>query len=222
MRQFSDLSRHLSLRQKAPARVGALLVLVAAAAAAYLPSTAAAATCSARTVKTPFAALGDTRQYFLAPGGSFEGGASGWSLSNAALVSGNETSYLNSTSDQTSLQLTGSATSAPFCITQDDPVLRFAARSVTTPGSSGNYSQLNVSIVVTNASGSQASFFLGAIHPQGGWFVTPPLEYGSLLSSWLFGSDGLGTATMRVAFTVAGQGGTWYVDDVFVDPFAGR
>jgi hypothetical protein len=103
-------------------------------------------------------------------------------------------------------------------------MIRFAARSVTAPRSNGNYSQLNVSVIVRNAAGSQGTFFLGVIMPQGngGWFVTPQLQYGSLLDSWLFGADGKGTASMQIQLTVAGQGGVWSIDDVYVDPFCGR
>jgi hypothetical protein len=202
---------------------GSAVALSAAVVALGAPA-AQAATCSGRSLVTPFSKFGDTKQYFLAPSGSFEAGASGWALSNAATASGNETYYLNSTTDKSSLKLTGQATSPGFCITRDDPFLRFAAKTVTTAGSSGNYSQLNVSIIVKNAAGSQASYFLGAIQPQGngGWFVVPAMQYGSLFDSYLFGSDGTGTATMQVQFTVAGQGGTWYVDDVYVDPYVGR
>lgn len=201
----------------------AVLVATATVAAMFV-STAQAATCGSRATSAAFARFGDTNQYFLAPAGSFEGGASGWSLSNGATASGNESFFLHSSADTTSLKLTGSATSGGFCVTRNEPRLRFTARTVTTPGSNGNYSQLNVSVVVKNAAGSQASFYLGTIQPQGngGWFVTPTFDYGALLDSWLFGSDGLGTATMQVQFTVAGQGGTWYVDDVYVDPFSGK
>jgi hypothetical protein len=205
----------------------ALLVAVTAVAAtavAFVAPSAQAATCGSRTTGTPFSKFGDSNQYFLAPSGSFESGASGWALQNGSAAAGNDAFNLNSASDKQSLKLTGSATSPSFCITRDDPVLRFAAKSVTTPGANGNYSQLNVSIVVRNAAGSQATFFLGAIAPQGngGWFIVPQLRYGNLLDSWLFGSDGTGTATMQLQFTVAGQGGTWSIDDVYVDPFMGK
>ena len=205
----------------------ALLVAVTAAAAAvvaFVAPAAQAATCGSRTSSTPFSKFGDSNQYFLAPGGSFESGAGGWALQNGSVAAGNDTYSLNSAGDKQSLKLTGSATSGSFCITRDDPLLRFAAKTVTTPGANGNYSQLNVSIVVRNAAGSQATFFLGVIPAQGngGWFISPQLRYGNLLDSWLFGSDGTGTATMQVQFTVAGQGGTWSIDDVFVDPFMGK
>lgn len=200
------------------------VVATAVLAVAFVAPAAQAASCATRTLTSPFSRFGDTNQYFLAPSGSFESGASGWNLSNAATALGNDSYYLNSSTDKSSLKLTGSATSPSFCITRDDPLLRFTAKTVTTAGSNGNYSQLNVSIIVRNAAGSQATYFLGAVQPQGngGWFVLPKMQYGSLFDSYLFGSDGTGIATMQLQFTVAGQGGTWYLDDIYVDPFAGK
>jgi hypothetical protein len=169
-------------------------IAIAVVAAAFVSPAAQAASCASRTLTSPFSRFGDNNQYFLAPSGSFESGASGWALSNAATASGNDSYFLHGTSDQSSLKLTG------------------------------NYSQLNVSIIVRNAAGSQGSYFLGAVQPQGngGWFVLPQMHYGSFFDSYLFGSDGLGTATMQLQFTVAGQGGTWYLDDIYVDPFSGK
>jgi hypothetical protein len=214
------------MRHPASMRRSSLLTVIAIAvvAAAFVSPAAQAASCATRTLTSPFSRFGDNNQYFMAPSGSFESGASGWALSNAATTSGNDSFYLNAATDKSSLKLTGSALSPAFCITRDDPLLRFTAKTVKTAGANGNYSQLNVSIIVRNAAGSQASYFLGAVQPQGngGWFVLPQMHYGSLFDSYLFGSDGLGTANMQLQFTVAGQGGTWYLDDVYVDPYAGR
>jgi hypothetical protein len=213
-------------RHPASLRRSSFLTVLAFAvvAAAFISPAAQAASCATRTLTSPFSRFGDNNQYFLAPSGSFESGASGWGLSNAATTSGNDSFFLNAATDKSSLKVTGSALSPGFCITRDDPLVRFTAKTVKTAGANGNYSQLNVSIVVRNAAGSQASYFLGAVQPQGngGWFVLPQMHYGSLFDSWLFGSDGLGTATMQLQFTVAGQGGTWYLDDIFVDPFVGK
>ena len=215
----------LKLRPTSVRRSSLLTVLaVAVVAAAFVSPAAQAASCATRTLTSPFSRFGDNNQYFLAPSGAFESGASGWALSNAATTSGNNSFFLNAASDKSSLKLTGSALSPAFCITRDDPLLRFAAKTVTTAGSNGNYSQLNVSVIVRNATGSQGSYFLGAIAPKGNgaWFLKPQMHYGSLFDSYLFGADGTGTATMQIQFTVAGQGGTWYLDDLYVDPFAGR
>lgn len=215
----------LRLRPTSVRRSSLLTVLaVAVVAAAFVSPAAQAASCATRTLTSPFSRFGDSNKYFLAPSGSFESGTAGWALSNAAVSTGNESFFLNATTDKSSLKLTGSALSPTFCITRDDPLLRFTAKTVTTAGSNGNYSQLNVSIIVRNAAGSQGTYFLGAVQPQGNgaWFVLPQMHYGSLFDSYLFGSDGLGTATMQLQFNVQGQGGTWYLDDIYVDPFAGK
>jgi hypothetical protein len=215
----------LRLRPTSVRHSSLLTVLaVAVVAAAFVSPAAQAASCATRTLTSPFSRFGDNNSYFLAPSASFESGAPGWALSNAATTLGNESFFLRAATDKSSLKLTGSALSPGFCITRDDPLLRFSAKTVTTAGSNGNYSQLNVSIIVRNAAGSQGKYFLGAVQPQGngGWFVLPQMHYGSMFDSYLFGSDGLGTATMQLQFNVAGQGGTWYLDDIYVDPFAGK
>jgi len=220
------LSRLVAVRPVKPILALVVAAVATAAAAAVLTPSAQAASCGSRALASPFSKAGDSNQYFLAPSGSFEAGASGWSLSSASVVAGNETSYLNGSADEQSLRLTGSgsATSPAFCITRDDPQLRFVTRTATATGSTGNYSQLNVSINVQNSAGSQANFFLGTVTPTGfsNWSFSQQFSYGKLLDSWLFGANGSGTAMMRVQFTVAGQGGNWFVDDVFVDPFCGR
>lgn len=202
-------------------RVSSLLLPLAALAAILVTAApAGAATCGSRTLSKPFP--GDANSYFLAPGGSFESGTPAWALANAAVVTGNESLYLRSTADTRSLKIAGSATSPAFCVTADDPLARLVARTVRTAGSSGNYSQLNVSVTLRNAAGSVASYYLGTLLPPGheAWFVTPRFDWGVQAGGWIFAYDG--TATAQLTFTVAGGGGVWFVDDVFVDPFAGR
>ena len=123
----------LKLRPTSVRRSSLLTVLaVAVVAAAFVSPAAQAASCATRTLTSPFSRFGDNNQYFLAPSGSFESGASGWALSNAATASGNNSFFLNAASDKSSLKLTGSALSPAFCITRDDPLLRFTAKTVKT------------------------------------------------------------------------------------------
>src|SRR5438105_3682323 len=74
----------------------AFLGLLAVPAGAFA-SNSILATCQTPPVSTPFSQWGDSNDYFLAPGGSFEGTADqvGWTLSNAALTSGNEPFLVN-------------------------------------------------------------------------------------------------------------------------------
>jgi hypothetical protein len=70
---------------------------------------------------------GDTADYSLAPGGNFESGTAGWTLSNGAkVVTGNETLGVSSGSKALQLPLGGSATSPAFCVDESNPHFRFA------------------------------------------------------------------------------------------------
>jgi hypothetical protein len=206
------------------ARPARLLLAVGAAIAAIVaasPAAQAATGCGSRAQTTPFAKYGDSNSYFLAPLGNFEAGVSGWTLSNASVVAGNESFFLGGTADKSSLKIGGSASTTSFCITKDDPLVRFAAKSVPS-GSGGNYSQLNVSAIIRSPSGSVMTYYLGALQASGyaNWTLTPQLSWGSAFADYLFGPDG--TASIQFQFNVQGQGGNWLIDDVYVDPFSGR
>ena len=61
-----------------------------------------------------FAPFGDQHSYYLTSDGGFEGGGAGWTFTGGAkVVAGNETSYLHSSSDRSSLLIPngGTATS---------------------------------------------------------------------------------------------------------------
>jgi hypothetical protein len=69
---------------------------------------------------------GDAADYSLAPGGNFENGTSGWTLSaGAKIVSGNETLGVSSGSHALQLPLSTSATSPAFCVDESNPSFRF-------------------------------------------------------------------------------------------------
>ncbi len=102
-------------------------------AAVFVSSGAAfAAQCPTQSVKQKFSKWGDSSNYFLVPGGSFEGTPAqvGWTLSGADLTAGNEPCHLNSASDDQSLLINGggSATSPVFCVDSTMPSLRFFVR----------------------------------------------------------------------------------------------
>src|SRR5215211_9457494 len=85
--------------------VGSRLLLCAAAAALAIAVTAPSAhagvlvasapNCAAQALSQPFARFGDYARYALVPGGTFEKGAPGWSLSRAAAGSANERFYVH-------------------------------------------------------------------------------------------------------------------------------
>src|SRR5215210_5880535 len=79
-----------SLRILLPALALLIFALAAPAAQAGKNSTPAGltvtASCEYTGFEQPFANWGDSNSYLLAPGGSFESGAPGWTLSGAAAV----------------------------------------------------------------------------------------------------------------------------------------
>ena len=70
-------------------RCAAVALLGAATATATVPASALAADsttgCPEQPTTKAFAKWGDTRDYALVPGGSFENGKLGWSFSNASI-----------------------------------------------------------------------------------------------------------------------------------------
>jgi hypothetical protein len=69
---------------------------------------------------------GDAADYSLAPGGNFENGTGGWTLSaGAKIVTGNETLGVSSGTHALQLPLSTSATSPAFCVDESNPSFRF-------------------------------------------------------------------------------------------------
>ena len=160
-----------------------------------------------------FQAFGDSAAYTLAPGGSFESGASGWSLSDASVVAGNESYHVRGASDSHSLAIspTGVAVSPPICVDVTTPTFRFFARQT-----SGNWAQMNVNRLWTDASGVAHTTTAGSIHGTTNWAPTAVLNLGDSLPLWQQRS----TLTVRLQFLPATYGGSWAIDDVYIDPYS--
>ena len=156
--------------------------------------------------------LGDTASYALVPGGDFEGNMSGWTLNGASVVSGNEPWYVTNSSDSQSLSVPAgaSAVSPPFCVSNQFPSWRFFAKL----GGGAVWSSLNVSVQWTDQNGNTGVMPVATL--QGGsfrsWAPTASLQLGPVL-------DSSTTMTERLVFS-GGNGATWQIDDVYVDPYA--
>lgn len=111
-----------------------LAAAAAAAAVAAVPAVASAACVPAPTSKA-FSKAGDNADYSVAPGGDFESGAAGWSLSGGAkVVSGNETlgffqGPVVKGSKSLSLPVGAIATSPEFCVDETNPYFRFMTKA---------------------------------------------------------------------------------------------
>jgi hypothetical protein len=154
---------------------------------------------------TPFAAWSDYANYAFAPDGGFEAGGSGWSLSGARVVAGNESFYVHSKTDKVSLSLPAgaSATSPPMCISLFSSKMRFVAR-----GDTG--SKVKVQIVYRGL----LSSLLGIL--DGGTYSTSSSWKPSPQIGMLGGVLPLLTSSVSFRFTAVG--GAVAIDDVYLDP----
>jgi hypothetical protein len=201
-----------------------LLVFVLAALALTLAKAppASAAGCASQTATKAFSRFGDFNDYFLLPSGHFESGAGGWTLSTGAkVVPGNETYYLRSSADKASLQIPASGTvKSPWvCIAKNEPMLRFVARS-SGSGTGGNYTNLVASMTIKGSTGSVVNVYLGDLSAASyaGWKPSPIYSYAVWLNqAWLY--NGGDTVQVQVQFAVGGSGGSWNIDDLYIDPF---
>jgi hypothetical protein len=170
------------------------------------------ASCPPSSVSTPFSQWGDSNNYFLLPGGSFEGTADqvGWTLSGASLTSGNEPFFVNDPGDSQSLTIAGggSATSPFFCVDNTMSSMRFFAQQ--TAAGAG----LRVRALVQTADGVTtvpvARLFDGSMPT---WAATDAIPGDT---SGLSDDQSLMVA---LRFTVRPSAATWQIDDVYVDPY---
>ncbi len=177
---------------------------------------ASAHACPYKDAKRVFSPWGDTSSYVLAPDGGFEAGAAGWSLSGgAAVISGNESFFLNSSADSKSLSLPNgsAAVSPPICMSIDTPHFRLLARNTGNPSATlkveATYSLLGLvrTRTLSTATGS------------GNWAPAQPMSTVLTLST-VVGT--LIPSVIQIRITPVGSGGNWQVDDLYIDPFARR
>ncbi len=170
---------------------------------------AGAQACSYTDSQQVFSPWGDQRDYVLAPDGGFELGGSGWSLDDgAAVAAGNESYYVNSADDGSSLSLPSGSTavSPPICVGLDTPVFRMFALNGGDPSS-----RLRVSVVYDLPGQGEVSVSR-KIRGDAAWLPTRPLRTVLGLASL--------TGTMQVQITPLDSQGQWQVDDLYIDPFA--
>ena len=191
--------------------VAALVVALALAPSAFAgPLVASADNCDTQTLSQPFLPWTDPASYTLNPGGSFEDGAAGWSLNGAAVASGNEPFNVTAPTDASSLAIAngGSATSAAICVGIEHPDLRFFVKA------SNPAASLRVEVLFETASGDVVSAPIGSTGSSGGWALTVPMPVVANLLPLLPGDH------TAVSFRFSATGGSFRIDDVYVDPYA--
>jgi hypothetical protein len=179
--------------------------LSAAPAQAALISTNA---CDSSALTTPFSGLGDTNDYKLVPGGSFESGTTGWTLSGGAkVVSGSEPYGATGAVGNSSLYLpAGASATTPYtCVNAAYPSLRMFARN------NGALSTVLVQLVYKGLLGLvPIPVGVSALSPQ--WGPTLPMLTASAVPGLLSGG------TTQVAIRMTALTGSSQIDDIFVDP----
>jgi hypothetical protein len=165
--------------------------------------------CGAQPLSHPFAPWGDNGNYTPLPG-SFEPGEPGWTLDRAAVIAGNEPFRVHGAGDSRSLRLSpgGVATSRTICVGLEHPTLRFFAR-----GERKLLSTLSVEVITQTSLGLKLAVPLGVVLPSGEWRPSQRfLVVANLLPL-------LPHNLTPVAFRFRAVGaGTWWIDDVYVDP----
>lgn len=181
--------------------------------ASAIPAVAGACTVSGGSGSEVFSSWGDNASYVLAPVGWFESGTSGWTLKGASVVSGNESYYVHSKSDSHSLSInaTGTAISAPICISSANPYFRFFAREI-----SGSWAEVNVYVLRTDSSGAHSEMANG-MKLTTSWAPSAAYPLGEMLASdvWQTGS----TLSIQLELVPSATGGNIAIDDVYVDPY---
>jgi hypothetical protein len=189
----------------------ALATMVTPSAEAGLIGTAPASGCESSS--KVFAPWGDSANYALVPGGSFEAGTPAWAMSGGAkVVAGNETFFVRSASDSRSLYLPSgsSALSPTVCFGLGDWHSRFFVRNV---GSSGG--SLKVDIVVKSLLGGLVSLLDGgSVSASGEW--APSARVRLTLTNLC---SLLGVRAVAFRFRTIGRGAAFQVDDVYLDPW---
>jgi hypothetical protein len=197
--------------------------LVAALALAAVPASASADGldiglngCPAQTIEHPFSRWLDGGNYVLAPGGTFEGSLTGWTLSGGAkVVAGSESFAAHGAGEKNALSLPSgsSATTPPICVAVLDPTMRYFAAN-----DGGLLSLLRVDVLYHAPGGGTLTLPLGVNLGARNWAPSLPVLVGADLLGVLNG----GQATVQFRFSPAGLGAKWRIDDVYVDPFASR
>lgn len=160
----------------------------------------------------PFAQFGDDASYFGFSNNGFESGTSGWSVSGASVVGGNEPWDVNGPgASSLSIAPGGSASSPRVCTALLAPAWRMFAKS---DGANGS---LSARIVFYGLLGNVTGILnLTNFAPGGYGSWEPSSDVPSLLSLPLL------TTSAQLVLTNTGSSGAWQVDDVFVDPLLAR
>jgi hypothetical protein len=189
----------------------ALFVLGAASAnASLLPDDGAVCDNSGSRVFLPWA---DPASYTLAPGGSFENSSSHWTLVGASRdTADNEPFHVTGANDHSSLSISdgGTALSPAMCVGLGEPDARvFFKQTRGLPGAS-----LQVDVLFDDVTGTTQAQTIAELGVAQQWRLSPQLlTMANLLPT-------IGAGSTAIAFRFTAIGGSFKVDDLYVDPWS--
>ncbi|MET0685273.1 MAG: hypothetical protein ABW060_08150 [Solirubrobacteraceae bacterium] len=169
--------------------------------------------CPTLSSKQVFRPWLDIAQYVPAPGGTAES-TTGWKLEGGAkLVAGNEPwKVAGSGTRSLALPAGAKATTSAACVGLGHPTMRFFAKRT----SGTVLSTLKVEVLFDGLGGLVKSLPIGVVLGGSNWQPTLPFPVVANLLPLLPGQ------MTPVAFRFTAVGGTWQVDDVYVDPWRAR
>jgi hypothetical protein len=207
------------------ARIALIAGLAGAALFAALPGSASAGvlvasapSCDNGATSHPFAQWGDDNSYFLAPAGSFENGAGGWSLGGGSgVVADQEPWRVSGDNGSHALDVDAgrSVVSPTMCVGLEHPTMRFFAHR-SGGGLLGATSTLVVTARVETSLGLVVEVPVGTITSLTNgtsWNKTPTQIVLASLLPLLPGEH----TPIQFRFAAVGTS-DWVIDDVFVDP----
>ena len=163
-------------------------------------------------LEQPFKRWLDPAKYFLAPGGSFEDGAAGLAAERQLPSSdGNEPFAVRGAKDGSSLSIPNgaSATTPAMCVTLLHPDLRFFARN-----KGSLLGLLRVDVLVDTPLGV-VTLPVGVVPAGQAWTPTLPMPFLANALA-LVGKNGETAVAFRFTSML---GGSFQIDDVYVDPY---
>ena len=206
--QFVSTTRRIA----APLALAAALFTLGAgsAHASLLPEDGA--WCDSYSASQVFLRWADPASYSLAPGGSFENSGSHWTLIAASRdTSDNEPFHVTSDSDHSSLKISdgGIALSPAMCVGLGEPDARvFFKQTGGLPGAI-----LQVDVLFDDATGTTQAQTIAELGVAQQWRLSPQLlTMANLLPT-------IGAGSTAIAFRFTAIGGSFKIDDLYVDPW---
>lgn len=174
-----------------------------------------AGSCPVRTTTTPFKAWGDTNAYFQVPGGTFEAGATGWTMyGGVSVVTEQEPWKINGSAHAKALSLPAYTTAMPanMCIADNEDSLRLFYKD---PGVAG--ATLTVKVEAWNSAGTNGRVITTSkVSSSGaGWKLSPRLALPN-------NRDSAGEQWVTITITPVDTAATWKIDDLMLDPWIAR